>query len=73
MAVLAAAAGLAGLLVGQGAAVPTARQEEVGHHALDMAGVAAVAGQVAAWAVGPGGGPVGWLPAVLGSTGVVLA
>ena len=53
--------------------MPTARQEEVGQPALDMAGAAAVAGQVAAWAAGPGGGPVGWLPAVVGSAGVVLA
>ena len=71
MAALAAA--LVGLLVGLGAAVPTARQAEVGHHALDMAGVAAVAGQVAAGAAGPVGGPVGCLPAAVGPAGAVLA
>ena len=74
MAVLAAAvAGLAGLLVARGAAVPTAKQEELGHHALDMVGAAAVAGQVALWAAGPVGEPVGWLPAAAGPAGAVLA
>ena len=70
---LAAAAGLAVLLVGRGAAVPTAKQEEAGHHALDMAGAAAVAGQVASWATGPAGGPAGWLPAAVGPAGAELA
>ena len=69
----AAAAGPVAPPVGQGAAVPTARLEEAGHHALDIEKAAAAAGQVAAGAAGQTVVPADWQPAAAACAGVGLA